>query len=142
MLEGKLSGRRCIRRAGQSQWTVYNLSEVDSTIDGPRSVNYFGFDEGERRGRAKPRLVPPPIGRLSYCLFRRRADFQRNNPCSYRAAIDALVIVDRKVRAIWMQLDNSEPYWLAAFRAVVVDGKAHGEFLFASRRTEDTQSTT
>jgi hypothetical protein len=23
---------------------VYNLSKVDSTIDGPRSVNYFGFD--------------------------------------------------------------------------------------------------
>jgi hypothetical protein len=23
---------------------VYNLSEVDSTIDGPRSVNYFGFN--------------------------------------------------------------------------------------------------
>jgi hypothetical protein len=38
-----------------------------------------------------------------------------------------------------MQLDNSEPYWLTAFRAVIVDGKAHGEFLFASRRTEDTQ---
>jgi hypothetical protein len=45
----------------------------------------------------------------------------------YRAAIDAVVVVDCEIAVSLMWLDNGEFYWLAAPRAGVVDinGQRH-----------------
>ena len=41
----------------------------------------------------------------------------------YTPAVRAVELVDSKVAASWMLLDNSEPYWLATSRAVIIHKK-------------------
>jgi hypothetical protein len=64
-------------------------------------------------------------------IRRRNARFQRVDFSFHRAAIDALEIMNCKVAASRMRLDNSELNWLAALGAGLIDkqGQGHAEFL-------------